>query len=147
MWTKQVTEFSTRIFFLLTNQAKLVCLVWPEHWLFFFVFAVRLENKFQTTVSTIIMVASIQYLKLCWWVIFASSFTKFNSPLLQVVLLEILKLSATVLRLKCKPPSFDKASVKASFKFLLPSVIYAVNNNIYLGRNHLPVIIWDDRVN
>ena len=55
-------------------------------------------------------------------------------------MLEILKLSATVLRLKCKPPSFDKASVKASFKFLLPSVIYAVNNNIYLGRNHLAVI-------
>ena len=50
-----------------------------------------------------------------------------------VVLLEILKLTATILRLKCKAPSFDKASIKSSFKFLLPSVIYAVNNNIYLG--------------
>jgi len=60
-----------------------------------------------------------------------------------VVLLEILKLSATVLRLKCKPPSFDKASVKASFKFLLPSVIYAVNNNIYLaGLILVPPPIW-----
>ena len=50
-----------------------------------------------------------------------------------VVLLEILKLSGTVLRMRCQTPSFDKSSVKASFKFLLPSVIYAVNNNIYLG--------------
>ena len=51
-----------------------------------------------------------------------------------VVLLEILKLSGTVLRMRCQTPSFDKSSVKASFKFLLPSVIYAVNNNIYLGK-------------
>ena len=54
---------------------------------------------------------------------------------LLVVVLEILKLSATFLRLKCKTPLCDKTSIKASFKFLLPSVIYAVNNNIYLGKN------------
>ena len=53
---------------------------------------------------------------------------------LLVVLLEVLKLSGTVLRMRCRTPSFDKPSVKASFKFLLPSVIYAVNNNIYLGK-------------
>ena len=53
---------------------------------------------------------------------------------LLVVLLEVLKLSGTVLRMRCQTPSFDKSSVKASFKFLLPSVIYAVNNNIYLGK-------------
>ena len=52
---------------------------------------------------------------------------------LLVVLLEVLKLSGTVIRMRCRTPSFDKPSVKASFKFLLPSVIYAVNNNIYLG--------------
>ncbi len=51
-----------------------------------------------------------------------------------VVLLEILKLSGTVLRMRCQTLSFDISSVKASFKFLLPSVIYAVNNNIYLGK-------------
>ena len=49
-------------------------------------------------------------------------------------MLEFLKLLATFGRLKFVTPSFDKASIRASFKFLLPSAIYAVNNNIYLGR-------------
>jgi len=53
---------------------------------------------------------------------------------LLVVMLEFLKLLATFGRLKFVTPSFDKASIRASFKFLLPSAIYAVNNNIYLGR-------------
>jgi len=62
---------------------------------------------------------------------------------LLVVVLEILKLSATFLRLKCKTPLCDKTSIKASFKFLLPSVIYAVNNNIYLaGLILVPPPIW-----
>merc|ERR1711936_504026 len=62
---------------------------------------------------------------------------------LLVVLLEVLKLSGTVLRMRCRTPSFDKPSVKASFKFLLPSVIYAVNNNIYLaGLILVPPPIW-----
>lgn len=62
---------------------------------------------------------------------------------LLVVLLEVLKLSGTVLRMRCQTPSFDKSSVKASFKFLLPSVIYAVNNNIYLaGLILVPPPIW-----
>lgn len=30
-------------------------------------------------------------------------------------------------------PLLDKQSIRASFKFLLPSLIYAVNNNIYLA--------------
>ena len=53
---------------------------------------------------------------------------------LLVMLSEVLKLLGTLLRMKCQTPSFDKASVKASFKYLLPGVIYAVNNNIYLGK-------------
>jgi len=62
---------------------------------------------------------------------------------LLVVVLELLKLAATFLRLRCRTPSFDKPSIKASFKFLLPSVIYAVNNNIYLaGLILVPPPIW-----
>ena len=53
---------------------------------------------------------------------------------LLVMLSEVLKLLGTFLRMKCQAPSLDKASVKASFKYLLPGVIYAVNNNIYLGK-------------
>ena len=38
---------------------------------------------------------------------------------------------------------FDKRSIRASFKFLLPSLIYAVNNNIYLaGLILVPPPIW-----
>merc|ERR1711936_149612 len=62
---------------------------------------------------------------------------------LLVVLLEVLKLSGTVLRMRCRTPMLDKQSVRASFKFLLPSVIYAVNNNIYLaGLILVPPPIW-----
>ena len=60
-----------------------------------------------------------------------------------MVLLELLKLTATFLRSGCQPPMLDKQSVRASFKFLLPSVIYAVNNNIYLaGLILVPPPIW-----
>ena len=51
----------------------------------------------------------------------------------QVVMVELLKLTATVLRSGCRLPVLDSQSVRASLKFLLPSVIYAVNNNIYLA--------------
>ena len=37
------------------------------------------------------------------------------------------------LRSDCRGPLVDKQSIRASFKFLLPSLIYAVNNNIYLA--------------
>ena len=50
-----------------------------------------------------------------------------------VVLLEAMKLLVTVMRLGCQIPSLDKATLRKSMKFLLPSVIYAVNNNIYLA--------------
>ena len=51
------------------------------------------------------------------------------------MILEITKLLVTVGRLQCLLPSFDKSSLRSSLKFLLPSVIYAVNNNIYFGKN------------
>ena len=60
-----------------------------------------------------------------------------------VVLLEAIKLLVTVLRSGCKIPSFDSATLRKSMKFLLPSVIYAVNNNIYLaGLILVPPPIW-----
>ena len=60
-----------------------------------------------------------------------------------VVLLEAIKLLVTVLRSGCQGPSFDSASLRKSMKFLLPSVIYAVNNNIYLaGLILVPPPIW-----
>ena len=53
---------------------------------------------------------------------------------LLVMLSEVIKLFGTFLRMKCRTPYFDQTSVKASFKYILPSVIYAVNNNIYFGK-------------
>ena len=47
-----------------------------------------------------------------------------------VVLLEVIKLLVTVMRAGCQRPSFDSSSLRKSTKFLLPSVIYAVNNNL-----------------
>ena len=35
--------------------------------------------------------------------------------------------------MRCRTPSLDRAHLKASLKFVIPSAIYAVNNNIYLG--------------
>ena len=52
-------------------------------------------------------------------------------------MLELLKLLATLGRLKFVTPSFDKASIRSSFKFLLPSAVYAINNNIYLGKVYI----------
>eukprot|EP00090_Calanus_glacialis_P043853 TRINITY_DN7774_c0_g1_i4.p1 TRINITY_DN7774_c0_g1~~TRINITY_DN7774_c0_g1_i4.p1 ORF type:complete len:367 (-),score=97.63 TRINITY_DN7774_c0_g1_i4:55-1155(-) len=60
-----------------------------------------------------------------------------------VVLLEAIKLIVTVLRSGCKMPSFDSTSLRKSTKFLLPSIIYALNNNIYLaGLLLVPPPIW-----
>ena len=44
---------------------------------------------------------------------------------LLVVLLEVLKLAATVARSGFHTPSFHATTVKQSLKFLLPSVLYA----------------------
>ena len=81
---------------------------------------------------------NIHYLKHYWLIMTSfysiSFFTQYCY--FQVVLLEILKVTATIFRMRCGTPSFDKASIKASLKFLLPSVIYAVNNNIYFGISH-----------
>ena len=61
----------------------------------------------------------------------------------QVVLIETLKLTATFLRSGCRPPLLDSQSVRASLKFILPSVIYAINNNMYLaGLILVPPPIW-----
>ena len=58
-------------------------------------------------------------------------------------MVELLKLTATVLRSGCRLPVLDSQSVRASLKFLLPSVIYAVNNNIYwAGLTLVPPPIW-----
>jgi len=60
-----------------------------------------------------------------------------------VVLLEGMKLMVTMMRSGCQRPSFDSSSLRKSTKFLLPSVIYAVNNNIYLaGLILVPPPIW-----
>merc|ERR1719430_430332 len=60
-----------------------------------------------------------------------------------VVLVELLKLLATVVRSGCQRPSFDSATLRHSMKFLLPSLLYAVNNNIYFaGLMLVPPPIW-----
>ena len=54
-----------------------------------------------------------------------------------------MKLLVTVLRSGCQRPLLDSATLRKSLKFLLPSVIYAVNNNIYLaGLILVPPPIW-----
>merc|ERR1712018_890620 len=47
-----------------------------------------------------------------------------------VVLGELVKLVATIGRSKCTLPSFSVQSLRSSLRFLLPSVLYAINNNI-----------------
>ena len=46
-----------------------------------------------------------------------------------VVLVELIKLVATVLRSGCQRPSFDPVTLRHSFKFLLPSLLYASEFN------------------
>merc|ERR1712223_1261992 len=60
-----------------------------------------------------------------------------------VVLVELIKLVATIIRSGCQRPSFDPVTLRHSFKFLLPSLLYAVNNNIYFyGLMLVPPPIW-----
>ena len=60
-----------------------------------------------------------------------------------VVLGELVKLVATIGRSKCTLPSFSLQSLRSSLRFLLPSVLYAINNNIYYaGLTLVPPPIW-----
>merc|ERR1712156_1384579 len=60
-----------------------------------------------------------------------------------VILVELIKLVATIIRSGCQRPSFDPVTLRHSFKFLLPSLLYAVNNNIYFyGLMLVPPPIW-----
>jgi len=60
-----------------------------------------------------------------------------------VALSEVIKLLTTVLRSKGSIPSFSPSNLRSSLRFLLPSVLYALNNNIYLvGLTMVPPPIW-----
>jgi len=60
-----------------------------------------------------------------------------------VLLVELIKLAATVVRSGCMRPNFDPVTLRHSMKFLLPSLLYAVNNNIYFaGLMLVPPPIW-----
>merc|ERR1712179_342937 len=60
-----------------------------------------------------------------------------------VLLGEIIKLFTTLARTGCAPPSIDFISLRQSVKFLIPSIFYAVNNNIYfIGLMYVPPPIW-----
>jgi len=60
-----------------------------------------------------------------------------------VVLTEIVKLCFTIARSKFQLPSFRSDNLKQSLKYLLPSVLYAVNNNIYFaGLILVPPPVW-----
>ena len=60
-----------------------------------------------------------------------------------VILVEIIKLVTTVVRSGCQLPPLDMITLRHSFKFLLPSLLYAVNNNIYFaGLILVPPPIW-----
>ena len=47
--------------------------------------------------------------------------------------MEFFKLTITLLRSGCRLPELKSQSIRASLKFLLPSIIYTINNNIYLA--------------
>jgi len=60
-----------------------------------------------------------------------------------VLLVELIKLTATVVRSGCQRPNFDPVTLRHSMKFLLPSLLYAINNNIYFaGLMLVPPPIW-----
>jgi len=60
-----------------------------------------------------------------------------------VVLCELVKLVTIFIRAKFTPPSFSLQSLRGSLRFLLPSVLYAINNNIYYaGLTLVPPPIW-----
>ncbi len=49
-------------------------------------------------------------------------------------MLEILKLFTTLIRMKGRIPSLDNENIKNSLKLVIPSAVYAINNNIFLGK-------------
>ena len=60
-----------------------------------------------------------------------------------VTIIEIIKLVATIVRSCCNFPSLDLITLRSSLKFLLPSLLYTVNNNIYFaGLILVPPPIW-----
>jgi len=60
-----------------------------------------------------------------------------------VVVCEAIKLIVTIMRSKCSLPSFSFQSLRSSLRFLLPSVLYAINNNLYYaGLTLVPPPIW-----
>lgn len=62
---------------------------------------------------------------------------------LLVVLVELIKLVTTIGRSKCQLPSFSRDSLRRSLRFMLPAVLYALNNNIYFaGLILVPPPIW-----
>jgi len=73
-------------------------------------------------------------------------YNHFQFPIPQtiiVVLCELVKLVTTLIRAKFNPPSFSLQSLRGSLRFLLPSVLYAINNNIYYaGLTLVPPPIW-----
>ena len=65
------------------------------------------------------------------------------SQILSLFLIFLIFLDPLPFRSGCMTPLSDEQSIRASFKFLLPSVIYTVNNNIYLaGLLLVPPPIW-----
>ena len=62
---------------------------------------------------------------------------------LLVIMVEIIKLFTTIARTGCQIPSMDLITIRQSLKFLIPSICYAVNNNIYfVGLLYVPPPIW-----
>ncbi|XP_059091463.1 uncharacterized protein LOC131886999 isoform X2 [Tigriopus californicus] len=60
-----------------------------------------------------------------------------------VVLVEVIKLLVTIIRAKGSIPSLSITSLKSSLRFLLPGMLYALNNNIYFfGLTMVPPPIW-----
>jgi len=60
-----------------------------------------------------------------------------------VILVEIIKLGTTIIRMGGQIPHMDTISLRHSLKFLLPSILYAINNNIYFaGLMLVPPPIW-----
>ncbi|XP_059081888.1 uncharacterized protein LOC131879550 isoform X2 [Tigriopus californicus] len=62
---------------------------------------------------------------------------------LMVVFSEIAKLLLTILRLEKPPTSISLGLIVESFKFIVPGLLYALNNNIYFeGLRLVPPGIW-----
>ena len=64
-------------------------------------------------------------------------------PTILVIIMEFMKLLATIVRLGGQLPHLDYVTVRQSFRFLVPSFLYALNNNIYLvGLTMVTPPIW-----